>query len=224
MTTVDDENVFDVLLMSLGDDLDGTLMTLLQPSGEAIAGSIAGSRDRIAEFRKRYGSEAAHMLAEEEQAVVEHFLGLSFVGAQTSYITQVVSRLTDLHQLASVRNKTELTTTTRWKRDILRYGFRPAPKELYSQVEIVDAFANYYKHRDEWGPDWSILKDQQQQTASIISSVGAHQSSMKNLRTGAEHFGNPTYSNVCALAKVLSPWRKALVQDYRAEIRSKSLR
>ena len=39
---------------------------------------------------------------------------------------------------------------------------------------------------------------------SIISSVGAYQSSTKNLRTGAEYLGNPTYSNVGALAKVLT--------------------
>jgi hypothetical protein len=68
-----DENVFDVLLVSLGDDLDGSLQTLLEPIGKGIADSIAGSPDRIAEFKKRYGPEAAHMLAEEEQDVVEDF-------------------------------------------------------------------------------------------------------------------------------------------------------
>jgi ubiquinone biosynthesis protein UbiJ len=149
-----DENVFDVLLMSLGDELDGMLQTLLEPIGKAIADSIAGSRVRIAKFEERYGHEAygreaAHMLAEEEHAVVEHFLGLAFVAAQTAYITAVVSRLTDVHRLARVRNNTALTTTPGSKPDMLQYRFRPAPKKPYSQIEIVDAFANYYKHRDE---------------------------------------------------------------------------
>jgi len=220
-----DENVYDVLLLSLGDELDGSLQTLLEPIGEAIADSIAGSPDRIAEFTKRYrDDEVAHFLAEEENAVIEDFLGVAFVVSQSAYIAAVVTRLKVLHQLASVRNKIKLTTTDASKRNMLGYGFQPGPKESFSPIEIVDAFANYYKHGDEWGPDWSILDGQQQRTACIIQSVGAYQSSTKNLRTGAEHFGNPAYSNVGTLVRVLSPWRKALVRKYSEEIMSKALR
>jgi hypothetical protein len=61
------------------------------------------------------------------------------VAAQT-YITAVVSRLTKLHKLSLVRNNIELTTTRGSKRDMLRHGFRQAPRKPYSDTEIVDAF------------------------------------------------------------------------------------
>lgn len=219
-----DENVYEVLLQSLGNELEGRLQGLLDPIGGAIAKQIAGSPERIAEFKKRYGDEEiARLLSEEEDAVVEDFLGMAFIAAQAAYIETVVSRLKDLHELASVRSKTSLTTTTKSKRSILRHGFQPAPRNVFSSVEIVDAFANYYKHRDAWGPDWSVLEGQQERTACIIQSVGAFQSSPKNLRAGAAHFGNTSYGDVGTLLKVLAPWRKALVRDYREEIRKKSL-
>jgi hypothetical protein len=88
---------------------------------------------------------------------------------------------------------------------MLRHGFQPATKEPYSQIEVIDAFANYHKHQDEWGPDWTTLTGQQRRTVDIIQLVGAYQSSTRNLRTGAEYLGNPTYSDVGALVKVLSP-------------------
>lgn len=220
-----DGNIYDVLLMSLCDELDGGLQTLLEPIGQAIAMSMAGSPVRIAEFKKRYGDdEIARFLATEEEVVIEDFLGMAFLVAQTAYVTAVVTRLMGLHRLASTLDKFRLSTTNGSKRNILRYGFQPASKSVFSPIEIVDAFANYYKHHEEWGPDWSILEDKQQRTACIIQSVGAFQSSPKNLRTGAENLGNPTYSDVGTLLKVLSPWRKTLVQAYREEIRSKSLR
>lgn len=220
-----DQNLYDVILLSLGDELDGTLQNLLEPLGKSIAKWLTDSPERIATFKKRYGNdEIAQFLAKEEEAVVEDFLGVAFEVAQTAYVTAVVSRLTHMHQVSLAQDCTELTTTDGSKRGMLRHGFRPAPKSPYSRPEIVDAFANYYKHREEWGPDWGTLTGKQQETARIISSAGAHQSSPMNLRTGAKYLGNPKYSEVTTLVKVLSPWREALVRAYREEIRSKLLR
>lgn len=218
-----DESTYELLLLSLDDGMDGTLFTLLDPMGQAIAESIAGSTERIAVMSKRYGEDAAEMMASEAAVVVEDFLGVAFVAAQT-YITAVVSRLIKLHQYSLRWNNAKLTTTSGLKEEIMRYGFRPTQKGPYSKVEVMNAFANYYKHRDEWDYEWGSLKGHQQETATIISSAGAFQSSTCNLRTGAAYLGNLVYANVSAFGKLFSNWRKDLIHDYKTEIRRRGLK
>ena len=102
---------------------------------------------------------------------------------------------------------------------MIRHGFHPTTENPYSPVEVLNAFANYYKHQDEWGHyDWEKLKAVQLQTARIAFSAGARESTTGNLRTGAEFLGNREYSNVMAFAAILSSWRTNLVSVYRSEV------
>ena len=93
----------------------------------------------------------------------------------------------------------------------------------FSQVQVIDAFANYFKHRDEWRADWNSLPQKSASTAQIISAVGASQGSTGNLRAGAEVLGNAAYTNVTVFIEILNNWRKNLYDGYREELETKQL-
>jgi hypothetical protein len=201
-----------ISLGSIGDGLDVTLSTVLETIGEAIAASTA----RIDTIGQRYGEDAADMAADDEIPVIEDFLGIAFVVCQ-AYITNVVTRLQRLHAQTRRRHTADLTTTTGSKESILRHGFRPTMRRPYSRIEVLNAYANYYKHRDEWDADWENRRARH--TAAIISTAGASPSSTGNLRQGARYLGNRKFKDVAAFMRIFSQWRKKLVQDYEAEIR-----
>jgi hypothetical protein len=193
-----------LLLENLNDDLDASLATLLEPIGE----SIAASSKRLEAFKSRYNDDAPELAAE-----IEDFIGVAFVASQT-YITTVVSRLQKLHELARLGSIPAQTTTSGHKQDMMRYGSQYTPQKPYAPIEVMNAFANYYKHRDEWDADWTRLGGLQQETATIIGSAGAFQSTTENLRTGAKYLGNTALSNTKAFVDIFASWRKQLVGAY----------
>jgi len=78
----------------------------------------------------------------------------------------------------------QLTTTTDKKGDIIAFG-GSAVAGNYTSVEVINAFANYFKHGDEWDSQWRASKQQQQETIDILRAAGARPGSTGNLRTGA---------------------------------------
>lgn len=108
---------------------------------------------------------------DEETDVIENLLGVAFLICQT-HITEVVSRVVWLRRLFEREHPgDELTTTSGSKGDIL--AFDGISVGSYSAVTVLDAFANYFKHREEWTGDWQKLPPQSRGTATIIESVGA---------------------------------------------------
>lgn len=208
-----------IALFLVGDNLDIALSTVLEAIGEAIGASI----ERIDTIKRRYGKDAADMAAEDEIPVIEDFLGLAFVVCQ-NYISNVVTELRNLHAHARQWNNADLTTTSGLREDMMRYGFRPTKKRPYSRIEVLHAYANYYKHRDEWDFGWKNLNPRAQQTAAIISAAGATPSSTGNLREGARFLGNRKFMDVAVFMKIFSEWRKKLVWDYKMEIRGQNLK
>ncbi len=199
-----------LLLQNLHDDLDASLDTLLEPIGDAIA----ASSERIKAFKTRYKDDAPEL-----QAEIEDFIGVAFVASQT-YITIVVSTLQKLHKLVRLGGKAELTTTSGSKQDLMGYGSKHSREKPYSPIQVINAFANYYKHRDEWDPDWTKLGGRQKETATIIGSAGAFQSSTENLRIGAKYLGNTEFSKTRVFVNIFTAWRKQLVAAYSAEAAS----
>ncbi|MHB8369214.1 MAG: hypothetical protein ACYDBP_05895 [Leptospirales bacterium] len=43
----------------------------------------------------------------------------------------------------------------------------------FSKIATINAFANYYKHRDEWPNDWDELPRKSLRTAEVIRDAGA---------------------------------------------------
>jgi hypothetical protein len=104
-------------------------------------------------------------------------------------------------------------------------GFRsPSVKgSTFTEVQVIDAFANYFKHREEWIGEWANLPKQSADTARIIQAVGASRGSTGNLRTGAEALGNESYADVVLFAEVLRRWLRSVHDAYRKELEKEGL-
>ena len=84
----------------------------------------------------------------------------------------------------------------------------------HTQVELVWAIGNYYKHRDEWAPNvWTPHGNRQSvATRTIVEKVGVQQSSTGNMRKAIEFFGVNPYSNCVNVAKDVQSWAESVDQ------------
>jgi hypothetical protein len=104
------------------------------------------SESKRAERAGWWGVSPKYYSVEDEHdiEVVEHFIGSAFVLAQTS-ITQAVSILKRMHEDAGYpawipKDKAAVLATA-----------APTHRDLgISQITIINAAADYYKHRFEW--------------------------------------------------------------------------
>jgi hypothetical protein len=185
--------------------------------------------DETREFKKRCDEMIDNVPKNEEQGIIdeateyiEDLLGISFVACQ-SYISFVVSDVCRLHDACkSIASPVDLTTISGRKSDILR-TCSPLMKGGYSQVQIVDAFANYYKHKDEWDWDWDSAPPRSRPTVDVIRSAGASRGCTGNMRAGAEALGNGEYWDTRAIMALLESWGQGLFKAYSEELRSKGL-
>lgn len=188
---------------------------VLHPIGEAIEICIHDIETVDYESITDYDADA---IIDEETDVIENLLGTAFVVCQT-YISSVISRVRILHRLyKKEHNGAELTTTSITKPDILAFGSSSVGSSDFSEVQVIDAFANYFKHRAEWVRVWDKLPKKDAYTARIIGAVGASRGSTGNLRTGAKVLGNEVYSNMDVFVGILQRWRQNLYNGYREEL------
>jgi hypothetical protein len=206
-------------LYQIGQDFEiGSLEQILAPLGDAI--------DQCAETINRASTskdaQCIEIVNDDETAFIENLLGTAFVVCQT-YITCAVSRVISLHKLCQESSGFNLTTTTGTRTSIMQLGSRFLPQSPYTKVEAIDAFANYFKHREQWHGPWEQLPDPACRTAQIVTACGALQYSTGNFRTLAGKLGNGTYSNLSAFSKILQSWRQTVYEQYKAELHSKGL-
>jgi len=206
-------------LNQIGRDFEiRNLEQTLAPLSDAI--------DQCAETINRASTskdaQRIEIVTDDETAIIENLLGTAFVVCQT-YISCVVSRVTSLHKLCQESSSFNLTTTTCTKTSIMQLGSKILPQSPYTEVEAIDAFANYFKHREQWHGPWEQLPDPARRTAQIVTACGALQYSTGNFRTIADKLGNGTYSNLSAFSKILQSWRQTVHKQYKAELHSKGL-
>jgi len=146
---------------------------------------------------------------------IEGLLAVAFVIAQT-HVTQVVSRTMRVLEAAKFAGKplTAFAPSTEVSRDhVLQTASDVVPGTEYTQVQVLDAFANYFKHHEEWRGDWATLKDKKaRKTAKVIAAAGAARGFGGNFRAGAEVLGNGSYKNVGVFVSIISAWRSGLVE------------
>ncbi len=109
-------------------------------------------------------------VSDEETSVIENLLGAAFVVCQT-YLTGVVSQVTKLNKWCERQFGESLPSASGRRIDILGRGVSTSAVTTggtrYTVSQVTDAFANYFKHRDEWKTvDWTKLDGQAQGTAS----------------------------------------------------------
>lgn len=178
---------------------------------DEIGNAIRKSKAKLGNMEE-LPSELVDQIVDDETEAIEYLLGTAFVLCQ-AYMTYVVSTVVSLHKFANSKN-IQLKTTTNKKQDVLKFGYKG---DGCSPAEVIDGFANYFKHRDEWIANWQKLPERNQKTVQIIQSAGAEQYCTGNLRQGSIALGNPNFAETGIFLDKLEQWHLDLIDAYRAE-------
>ncbi|MEK6325284.1 MAG: hypothetical protein AABN33_26895 [Acidobacteriota bacterium] len=191
----------------------------LAPIGDAIASCA----QNLEEAEITADSAYIDVVIDSETEMIETHLGTAFVVCQT-YVTSIVSSVMALHKFRKKETGVDLLTTKGNKVSIISFGSHFIKGSCYTEIQTIDAFANYFKHRDEWQQPWSTLsRPAQRHTIQVLLAAGGEEGSTGNLRTGAEVLGNSEYKNVHVFTAILTNWCNNIRCSYDSELRSDSL-
>ncbi|MFX0141730.1 MAG: hypothetical protein ACFFDN_49285 [Candidatus Hodarchaeota archaeon] len=213
-------NIYNIHLQLLHISLnDHTLRRILSSLDNAIANCDRNIEESILTDNQDYIDD----IVDFEVEVVENLLGTAFVVCQT-YITAVVSKIIALHKTyhRSFTDK-KLITSGDTKSSILSFGSNIVKNSNYTELQLIDAFANYFKRRDEWKNNWKKLKGKSANTANMIMAVGANSGNSGNLRHASELLGNSSYDKTIIFYKIVNEWCLNLYNDYYSELKNLEL-
>ena len=177
---------------------------VLEPISDAI--HAAGDRADRAEASDAW----ADAVIDDECDLVENLLGAAFIACQT-FITAVVSAAMRLHEYC-IKENLPVSGSLAKKATLLGLG-APVGGLGVTDVELLDALANYYKHRSEWrGSDWANPRRRQAATIAVIKRAGLEARSTGNLRTGAGILGNPGYDDLYVFHNLLRAWASRVLE------------
>lgn len=199
-------------LLRLGDDL-ASLTRMLRAIGQEIEFCCSGMKYAVDLGPEEY----ADGVVDKENEVIEEFLGDASVICQNQ-ITHVVSIAMPLH-----RECPTLGTTDGTKEGIMRLGTKLTSTSKYSRIEVLDALANYFKHRDEWHRSWAKLDKRSKPTADIITQAGAREHYSGNFRDVCSNLGVSDYYDLGPLEKIVRDWRDTVIDLYEKEFKAKGL-
>ena len=177
-----------------------------------LAAAVNAAATRVKKADQNGSPEIAQLLADDEAEVVENLLGSAYVLCQTP-ITAVAR--------AALRARDQaLDGGSAFP------AFGEKPHEVralgdcfdanYSKIEVLWAFANYFKHRDEWDcSTWDNPTGLAKFTVPVIKAAGLQPSSTGNLRTGAEALCNPDYSNMSVFEDIIRRWASEVRKSTR---------
>jgi hypothetical protein len=182
-----------------------------------VNNAIEEAKNNIDRAKKVQNEDYFDSIVDEETSIVEELLGAAFVVCQ-SYITSIVSSFIKLHKHAETDNL-QLSVTSGQRKILLKTGSVNVAESEYTEIQIIDAFANYYKHCDQWPLDWNRARGQSKDTIEVIQSVGAQSGSSGNMRTGAKALGCSMYNNLDSLLDKITQWKGELIKQYQAELK-----
>jgi len=113
-----------------------------------ISGKIKEIDDKILGINRTQNN--LEDITGEEEVFIEELLGAAFVVCQ-SYITSIVSDFKRLHEYVSVP---PLTSTDGSKDALCKTESDNVVSSEYTEIQIINGFANYFKHHDQWPLDW----------------------------------------------------------------------
>lgn len=167
------------------------------------------ARERAA---KQGNADYAEFVGESEAEYLEEIIGASFLILQAK-IRRVTVAVQRLREFARDQHKIELGGLGRTRVMSLDGPFK---KNAPSQINLIWAIANYFKHRDEWQHDaWKDKKPKEQEdhalrqareTRRVVENAGIVEFSTGNMRTAYEYFGIDPYSKCELLARDVQDW------------------
>lgn len=210
-----------------GLDLARFLFENSIPEENPVIDSLAVSIQKLEKWIQKLMADdpdderGLHDLTIEEGCLLDDLVGISFIVCQRG-ITSVVSNYDFLRKQWLEHQKTiHYVEPTN---DFL--GIPISPKNLkqelmvaanpalcsFSKIAMIDAFANYYKHRDEWTNDWKDLTKQGMRTVDVIRAAGADPGSLcLNCRKGYQTLtGETSLVRLDLLWKIILDWSRAI--------------
>jgi hypothetical protein len=200
------------LLSSLEDPFQ---MFPIEAVSAHLAELVSDSRDRIAEqsgwlgvSRKYYSVEQEHHLE-----MISLLIGSVFVLCQAA-VTQAVSIARSLRTMAG-----EPSWLPANRDKILQIESTIHAATGLSEIALIDAVANYFKHHHEWPRDWTSeeAKGSQVRTIELVRALGltpgSHES---NLEAALRGLGVSS-STMGSLARKIQQWRERLAQSIRSD-------
>lgn len=213
-------NLYTTFMTSLElDRCYPTLERVLEPLGHAIASADNALSDKNLTDLHPHHVEA---IEDKETWIIENLLGAAFITCQT-HISLVVSTVMGLHACVRKNSTAPLSCCGDNKASVLSLGSPLVGHSGYTAVQVIDAAANYFKHRAEWDPEWKKLNTLQQMTADVLTAIGATPGSSGNMRTVAEVLGNPRFSKTSAFVSTVMGWHHAVEEAHRNELRTMRL-
>jgi hypothetical protein len=210
-------NRYAVHLRIFARDDTNTLESILWTLGKAARSAEKQVNDAAETHDGKYIAE----VVAEERMLIEGLLGCAFVAAQT-YIELVVSRIIWLHQRLK-RYGHDLTTTKEDKYEIIQKFSDLVPGTRHSKIELINAFANYFKHHEGWPQKWDdAIRDKKykaEYTIPVIRAVGVSEDSSDNCHKGLIALGIDPVFKVFKLAEILREWHTKLANAYKEELR-----
>lgn len=167
-------------------DIDDALLTdVFHPIEQAIASGETRLKELPKDPVDDREADWAEDVGLQEWDLIEELIGMAFVAVQT-YASRVRASAARLSRIYEKHHGKKLFVTGG---DVLNLYSPIISGSPFTEVEGMNAVANYWKHRDEWNAGWSNLTGQQQKTADRIRAIGLEPGHHDNLRRAAKAFG-----------------------------------
>jgi len=190
---------------------DGPLVTLLR----ALSAEVIRCHDAIDEAVKTGDADYIDAAFDNADRVTEELMSSAFLNCHLR-LNGTHALIRRIHDKAKQDGHT-LTCSDGTKRGIFRIGSTAVPNTGFTQIEAIQAFANYAKHSEEWQRPWSKLKGRDKDTADTILAFGGEEDGTENFRVGMNAIGIKDYSPE-PMAKYVKNWIIAVHQTYKAEL------
>ena len=194
---------------------------------------IASSSRRI-ESASHSGDEwFLEVVTDDECEYIEQLLGWAFVAAQT-FITTVRSRFVRLSDIYKKDTRSPLSFVASVEpRQVLKLADPMRNNPKYTEIEVIWAIANYWKHQEEWPTrieprgewreciwDHKQMSKGQKETMEIVAGIGMSASSTGgNLRRAYEAFGlASSYGDLSPIRDKLRNWAHSLHKRAQSKI------
>lgn len=194
--------------------IPNTLLSVLDSFGQAIG----RSSQNITTAEETKDDEYISFVVDDECEIIESLLGAAFVSCQ-AIINAISAKVISIHERALSEGHT-LATTDGKKHSILSFGGDRLLLSNYSQVQTINAFANFFKHGDEWSNSWENETGQNRFTIDILVAAGASQGRTGTLRTGIKSLGINEYAELLELSKIIEKWTNTLIDAYESELKN----
>jgi hypothetical protein len=196
---------------------------------------IKRASDEIRHAEQMESEEYADHVAETNRELIEELLGVALVSAQV-FLTSVRNRFIALAPAYREDFKDELALDGKpvSKDMVFTCGEKLSSKVAFTDIEAINALANYWKHHDEWPKGWkedgewcvAVWSDQasklQKKTIEVVTVLGMAPARVWNLQKAVEALGVEEYHELAPVREKLAAWADSLLNKAAAQIRKAS--